>query len=505
MAQNPASKETVQQLYENMGSNFLLFTPSLCSLVDIDERLEQVDETEIVDKDSISKLRLWKKLIRLNIASMIINLDLSTFIRADFRSASPIEQRCNLKYVNVITIEGYKYFFGIKKDDEVNAVWLKFKDIAKLIDDKDLNIDIINVETQSDEFRKKYANSIDISSRNFSIHYDNDPMRVYEYFKQLDNEDIEIRRASAFLSILVSISAMVDHYIKENADHLKFFLKTTTPYNLSINEILNSFTDKDRKLFNNLDKEIMSFGKRLDHIVTQCNMPKIVQEKLHLDDAFTERLQPLIKSTHLSLHIFFIYLDLASAIRAYLSSEYYFEKQLNLRRISIVVYEGFKHIYGFSDCDYSNSFWQQNISSILKESTNTNLTDSLIKIESELKELASDKGINNMQLRECSVHYRYKDRDNTLLLFHALVETHPLIEMCKSLKLLNILPELIKLNTGSIGVVYNSEHEKIKITNNQTMAKIDSLLTIVEQANIAPESKQKTIDSMNNIKRLLSI
>lgn len=503
MAQIPASEESIQKLYGNMGSNFLFFTPSLCSLVDIDERLEQVDETELADEDSINNLRLWKKLIRLNIASLIINLDISNFLRADFRSASTIEQRCNLKYVNVITIEGYKYFFGIKKDDKNNAVWLKFKNIAKQINDKDLNIDIINVETQSKEFRNKYAKSIDIDSRNFSIHYDKDPIKVYENIKQLNNEDIEARRASAFLAILESMSAMMDQYIKKNIASLKIFIKSTTPYDLSGKEIFNSFPDKDGKIFNNLDEKIMSLGKRLDQIVAQCKMPKIVQEKLNLDDTFTERLQPLVKSIHPGLHILFIYLDLASAMRAYFSSEYYFEKQLNLRRINIVVYEGFKHLYGYTDSDHVKSFWQQNISSVLKESTNTSLIDSLTKIERELKELAADKGINNMQQRECFVHYRYKDRDNTLTLFHALVETHPLFEMYKALKLIQILPELIKLNTGSIGVVYNSEHEKIKLSNNQTVAQIDAFLTVVEQANMDPESKQKMIDNINKIKSRL--
>lgn len=83
------------------------------------------------------------------------------------------------------------------------------------------------------------------------------------------------------------------------------------------------------------------------------------------------------------------------------------------------------------------------------------------------------------------------------------MKANPLIELNKALKLLQILPELIKLNTGSIGVVYNSEHEKIKLSNNKTVVQIDAILTIIEQANIAPELKQESIDKINKIKSLL--
>ena len=75
--------------------------------------------------------------------------------------------------------------------------------------------------------------------------------------------------------------------------------------------------------------------------------------------------------------------------------------------------------------------------------------------------------------------------------------------MNKALKLLQILPELTKLNTGSIGVVYNSEHEKIKLSNNKTVTQIDNILTIIEQVNMDPELKQKSIENMDKIKSLL--
>lgn len=493
MAQNPASKESIQNLYENMERKYSFFVPKLCSCVSSLESLEQINENECENA-----LSLWKMLLKLHLFSLLIDLDLSTFLRADFRSTSNPEKRCNLKYVNVITFEGYNYLFGLSKDKN-NAIWQIFRTLAAQINNEELIKDIDDLEQRAKEFENIFAQRKDRDKRNLSIHYDSDPLRVYNFLSQI-SEDIETKRTNAFLKILDDLFVFVNKYI------LKFqipLICSTSNYDIDIWETINHFPDNNGNLFNNLDEKLAYFGKQLDSIVAQCNMPKIAQEKLNLDNTFTERLQPLVNSIQPGLHILFIYLDLASAIRAYLSSEYYFEKQLNLRRINVVVYEGFKHIYGYTDSEHLKSFWQQKISSILKESTNRNLTDSLTKIESELKELAADEGINNMQLRECSIHYRYKDRDNTIKLFHALVKANPLIELNKALKLLQILPELIKLNTGSIGVVYNSEYEKIKLSNNKTVVQIDAILTIIEQANIAPELKQESIDKINKIKSLL--
>lgn len=496
MSQVSASKETIQKLHENMGSNFSFFVPLLCNCASSLESLEQKSENESENGENLS---FWKILLKLQLFSLIINLDLSTFLRADFRSASSSEKRCNLKYVNVITIEGYSYLFGLGKDKN-NALWEIIKKLAEQIHDEELIKDINDIEQRAKEFENIYAQQEDRNKRNLSIHYDSDPIKVYNFLSQIDDETPEIYRASAFLKILDDLSIFVNKYIH------KFqipFICSINNYDIEIWEKINYFPDENRKLFNELDEKLVHFGEQLDSIAAQCKIPEILQEKLNLDNTFTERLQPLIESIYPGIHIIFIYLDLACAVRAYLSSEFYFEKQLNLRRINVVVYEGFKHLYGYTDSDHLKSFWQRNISSILKDPTNTNLLDSLTKIEVELKELVTDNGINNKPLRECTVHYRYKDRDNIVTLFHALIKSNPLIEMNKSLKLLKLLPELLKMNTESVSFKYNLEQEKIKSSNNKTLAQIDNILSMIEQTKTDPEIKQQIINSINNVKDLL--
>lgn len=495
MTQNLASKETIQKLYENMGINFPSFVPQLCNCNSSLESLEPLNEEE---SENPAVLRLWKLLLKLHEFSLITNLDISTFLRANIRSSSNPEKRYNLKHINVITIEGYSYLFGFKKD-RTNALWEIVKKSTERINDAELIKDIDNIEQQAKEFEIAYAQQEDRDKRNLSIHYDSDPKKVYDLLSQI-SEEYETRRAIGFLKILDDITLFISKYIQKY--QIPIFC-STNDYGIDMWERINHFPDRNNKLFNELDERLVNFAGHLENVVAHCEMPEVVQEKLQLDKTFVEKLQPLVLSVFPGIHISFIYLDLTCALRAYLSSEYYFERQLNLRRINIVVYEGFKHLYGYTESDHVKSFWHRNIASTLNDSKNQNLIDSLNEIEHELDELASDNGINNKQLRECSVHYRYKEKDNIVALFYALVKANPLIEINKSLKLINLLPKLLKINTESTNFVYNLEQEKIKLSNNKTLVQIDDILSMIDKTKIDPDKKQEIISNINKMKNLL--
>ncbi len=356
MTQNPASKETIENLYKNMGINFSLFVPLLSTYT---QSLEQIDRDNTKDEEEADFSEL---LLKLNTFSLLINLDLSAFLRADFRSISNPEKRCNLKYINVILIEGYSYLFGFKKQKKY-ALWSILKKTAEQIDDKDLINDINNIEKQANAFRDIYAERKDREDRNLSVHYDSDPQKVYDLLLNI-NEDVEVKKTNAFLEILENINILINNHIQKYHKTI-----SSNPKNICIYEKINHFKDKNNKLFNELERSITSYSNQLDSIISKCRTSKNIQEKFGLDDIFISELAPLVESVNPGIHILFIYLDLASAVRAYLSSEFYIEKQLNLRRIHIVCYEGFKHIYGYSDRDIEQSFWMCNISPILKTST----------------------------------------------------------------------------------------------------------------------------------------
>ncbi len=487
MSHRLATKETITDLYMNMGSNFSIFVPILYNYTQSLELSNKVGSRDEVEAD------LSDILLKLNTFCLLINLDLSTFLRADFRSHSTPEKRCNLKYINVILIEGYNYLFGFKRQKK-DALWRIFKNTAERVNDKELIIDIKNIDQQANDFRDIYAEKKDRGNRNLSIHYDSDPQKVYDLLLNL-REDAEIKKMCAFFGILENINVLISKHI------LKYYkLISSSNKNINIWERINHFDDNNNKLFNELEGTITCYSNQLDSIISQCRVPKKIQEKFELNNELTKRLTPFIKSVNPCIHILFIYLDLASAVRAYLSSEFYFEKQLNLRRVHIIVYEGFKHIFGYSERDNEQSFWSRNILPILKTTTDIDQLNKLENIEKELQKLASDKGITNLDLRECVVHYRYKERDNVIKLFHALVKLNPLIEMNKALKLLKLLPKLIEISNDSVRFIYNLEQEKIKLINNKMLEQFNHILSMAEQIEMNPKKRQEVIDMLNKIK-----
>jgi hypothetical protein len=492
----PASLESINLLYANMGNNFKMFTPLLCSFVDVYEKLELIDNVKFPTED----LLLCKELIKLNISLLLISMDLSTFLRANFKSASPTEKRFNLKYVNVITYEGFNYFFGLRNNKE-NALWSLLMKEAKQIDNKVLNDDILKVTACADEFENKYLQSSDLNSRNLSVHYDKNPILVYYDIVKLNEED-ETKRAIAFLAILESLSFFIRKYFKQNEETLSKHLKSQEPYDLSIREIINSFQDKTGKLSTTLNDKIISFGQCLDKIISSCNKQKFIADKLELKDDFSNLFNSIIESIYPGLHLHFIYLDLACTIKAYLNSEYYFEKQMNLRRIRIVLYEGFKKIYGFTSNQEINSFWRKNIYNILYNSSDFTITSKLTTTENNLKQLREYSDLKDDKKRECSVHYRYKKSDNIIPIFHQLIDSNPIIEMDKALHMLNLLPTIIELNEISFQEVYKSVSDNISLSNSKTRETIDNIISMIEESKIEDKNKQLAIEQIKKIEEM---
>jgi hypothetical protein len=97
------------------------------------------------ESENLEVLRLWKLLLKLHEFSLITNFDISTFLRVNIRSSSNPGKRCNLKYMSVITFEGYSYLFGFEKDN-TNAVWEIVKKLAEQINDEELIKDIVDIE-----------------------------------------------------------------------------------------------------------------------------------------------------------------------------------------------------------------------------------------------------------------------------------------------------------------------------------------------------------------------
>lgn len=498
-----ASEEAIKSLYEDMGKTIETFFPIMCEYISSLEDLSEKDIALIDEIDNVNTIELRKILLQLEIFQLLIAIQLYSFLRANFRAESNAEKRFNLKHITVITIEGYRYLFGKKKKDRAQAVWSKLLQLIVRINDEDLIKECIKIKCVAKDFEYQYIQVIDKDARNIFAHYDSDPKLVYDATSKLQ-EEYEAQRTSAFLKILDDIVAFV------NTITVKFkipLICSFNYYNIDLWQKINCFHDNKMQVKNAVSSAIPFYSENLErlinicnipkHFVEQCNSEKISFGKFKLDNQFVERFKPIIESVYPNIHIHFIYLDLACAIQAYLTSSHFIEKQINLMRINAVVYEGFGHIFGFEETYRFNSFWNKYIYLPLKDSTDSIIIDKLTKAEKILNELSIDENINNPQLRELFVHYRYEEKNNLIPLFHQLIQLNPLVEMSKAIKLFNIIPMLIELNSTSMKNVGDIEIQRSK---EESVKPIDNIISLLERTNINIEAKQDIITKMNYIK-----
>lgn len=482
-----ASEETLQDLYETMRKDIEELFSALCNSVNSIKYLQQYPLLQ-EDSDDVCFLQM---LCELKAFVCTVKLDICTFLRADLRAKHPCEKRINLKYINVVIQEGYKYLCGFGKDRK-NSKWLKFKEIAGKIDNTALNADIAVLDKTLLNFEEKNIPLSEKDNRDLALHYDKNPLRVYDFLLNI-SEETEAKKVINFLPLLDCLYIITSKYIRQYGT---FLPKHTNDPLISVFESINVLDDRDNRFFNNMGEVIDSYSKRLETLVNQCKLPEKFQITPEL---IAQDCKPIIESIYPGLHIHFIYLDLACAFRAYFSSESYIEKQLNLRRVAVVVYDGFARIYGYNAKQQKQSFWE-NICSNLESCKDSEIVELLQRTRDRIKELSEDSSINNSLLREHYIHYRKDNRDNVVHLYDESLKAFPVFEMSKALKLFRILPDVIKLNSVSMDTINRKMEDKRYASYTEMINKLYNLLDLIKDP-IAKQNMKSSIDKIEELFR----
>ena len=493
MTKRLATKEQLETIYKIMGDNISSIYPSFISAIELYKYLN------VIEEDSCKK-RLWIDLVRVYYFVLFCHLDIISVLRAEFRAKTAGEKRIHLKYLNVIITEMIKAMFGFSK--KKYSLWNSLcnnPDAALQVDDKD------KIEELVRTFKKTYCNSDSKDYRDYAIHYDNDPLKVYDFLSNL-SEDAEAIKVFNFLAILHELLQLINRLSGEHQLPLDFFqIADNSPW-----ETLNVFPDKNNNLLLQTEKKIVSYCNTLDRIVRSYRLPNIVEQKFGIK-GISSQLQPLKDTIHPEIHLLFIYIDICCAVTAYLSSEYYIERQLNLRHLNVVVYEGFKKLYGFAEKKRKAAnvksekqhvyFWKDVLFPILMSSDDDNLKSKAQEVEHQLQTLAQDSTINDEDLRNMSVHIREKRKDYIPKFTDKLIKMNPFFEMNKALKLLSLLPNIMDLNKEATNIKYSDvkalQEKEIESMKNQ----IEGVLDLIQQSCKDISVQESITDSTN---RLLS-
>jgi hypothetical protein len=172
--------------------------------------LERVEETPLVIAQ--------KGILKTQLALCFINLDLCAAYRQYLSTdtSTNYEKRQAITKINIVMSEGYKKIYGFKEQQKQKSFWIsQIKTTVVLLGIGDTEFDRIEGILSDFEFDK----IINQDMRNLSIHYDEDPLKVYNMLSSLSAEEV-IDRCINFLVILAEVfrfvSKLTDELIPQN-------------------------------------------------------------------------------------------------------------------------------------------------------------------------------------------------------------------------------------------------------------------------------------------------
>ena len=232
-------------------------------------------------------------------------------------------------------------------------------------------------------------------------------------------------------------------------------------------ERINNFPDRDDKLLGKMKEGVARYVSSLDSLVDDYRSSNRIQTKLGIDNT-TPKMQQVLESIHPLMFLDMISIDIGCVVIAYLTSQHYIEKQLNLRHLNVIVYEGFDKLYGFDHVEPVESEIKE-----AEDSGSDEWKEKARHIEIQLQQLSKDSLVNDEKLRLMSVHIRKKNNKDYISVFsEKLIKMNPIIEMCRALKLFGIVRDVMWLNKEVINIQYS----KIKAVQDKELDRIKSNL-----------------------------
>ena len=329
-----ATKEQLDYLYNNMGKNISFMYPSLLNSINLYNIL-------ISSEQDFDNKTLLIDIVRINYQVLFTHLDIVTIFRAELRADTPWEKRMHLKYVYAVLTEAFKALFGFNSNKQ--TLWKKFCDEAKdFIGENEK----VSVELLIDQFRKNHLDKATEDFRKYVVHYDYDPLKVYDFWSVI-SEQKEVDLINNYLALSLGVWRLIEKVLGNLGLEIKQNVYVNPVFSdLSIWERINNFPDRDDKLLGKMKEGVARYVSSLDSLVDDYRSSNRIQTKLGIDNT-TPKMQQVLESIHPLMFLDMISIDIGCVVIAYLTSQHYIEKQLNLRHLNVIVYEGFDKLYGF--------------------------------------------------------------------------------------------------------------------------------------------------------------
>lgn len=231
-----------------------------------------------------------------------------------------------------------------------------------------------------------------------------------------------------------------------------------------------------------LEKRILTYSDQLDYFIRLQKIPEILKVKFKdISEEYLIHINQIIEITKTNIQLIFLYIDLASATRAFLSSEYIIERQLSLKQINIITYEGFNKLYGIND-NKKETFLEKYLQPIISMSKDSKIISEFCQLKQELNvfEIETKK---MKEKRHVSVHY-YEGIENV---YDMLQHFNPFIEFYRSVNFLNLLTKILNISYKCLAVIDLHQNAFFKEKTAKTTESIDQIISLLEKQ---PKSTQ---------------
>ena len=477
----PASKAFINNLSTNMGNVIQECFPSLINNISVLSNLYEKLKTKEIDGE-ISNHTI--NILELHTSVLYVIIEIACSFRADFRSDNNIEKRINLKYLVFITSEFYKATFLSN-----NSLWIKVSTFLRSLNETGLNDSINIIGNNLAVYKNQYFDK-DKDNRDVSIHYDFDLETLYKYLTEI-NEETEAQRVCTFLSIVQPLNNL-----------LTKFLALPTEGTLCQERFTFRETNTEQQLFETLKKNIYpELGIKIQNFATYIdkdmityilpdNLPENLSSMIGKDGI--DKIKGMRDYAKLVIILHYVYLDLGTALIGFLSSESFIEKQLNLIRLNLIIYEGYKKIY-VPQNENTESLWEQYIYTPLSLHGQDCIKKDLNYVRSELEIYKNDKQIE--KIRHKYIHLRKHNKFNLPDLLDILFKLKSYDELNKSLAFLKLLNRIIELSNNAMNVASEIDSSN---THQVIMQQFNQIKSQISGSNISNENKEEILKTINN-------
>ena len=478
--QDELTPKFLKSLYQQNGLNIELISKLLlhefCLLKELESHVKNTD------------LKINIGLHYLSLFLNYVNAELSSISRANIRATIDIEKRYNIKYFNCVILEAIKYLYGYNSGKK-NSIWkTKITPISKIIDDKDFKKDFNVLDKKINELVN--SNITDREKRDLCSHYDNEPLKVYNYLIGISEED-EYQRWIRFSPILNDLLLFVNKYTKKYKVLINSNSGIDTKYLISHCDLNFSTNDKNT-LYYSIQESIKSYIRNLNQYVQHQSIPEKLQ-KLFKNDK-SDSINTLVELEKIQLQITYIYIDLASALCRFLTSEYTLERQFALKQTNVIIYEGFNKLYSINEESYK-SLWDKYVRPYTTNLSAPPITLEFEKLTHQLEIIKNEIKSRGNQ-RQMSVHFN----QGIMKLYEMLHDLNPVVEIsiCKHIfKLLNDVTNFLNRCMEEI-----KEKEKIE-TEKVEKERVDKIDKFIDKLQKLPDDSFKE-EMIKNFMKLKS-